>query len=68
MQERFFFFFLDRFSHEFSPSNEADKSIGKNQRLEVMFEFIYLFLVLLLSRDAHSYGTVLPFSREKMLK
>ena len=33
-----------------------------------MFEYIYLFLVLLLSWDAHSYGTVLLFSREKCCK
>ena len=67
MQRRFFFFF-DRFSHEFSLSNEPYKSIGKTGDLKLCFEYIYLFLLLLLSRDAHSYGTVLPLSREKMLQ
>ena len=52
MQQRFFF--VDQFSHEFSPSNEPDKSIGKNRRHEVMFEYIYLFLVCALIRDGAS--------------
>lgn len=62
---------LDRFSRELGVSNKPYKSDSKNRRLEdsisdvlIMFTFFLFYRTM----DAHAYGTILPFSREKVLK
>ena len=64
MQRRFSF--LDRFSDEFSLSNEPYKL---NPSAKPETTYIYLFLVLLLSRDAHSHtGRCFHFRGKKCCK
>ena len=60
MQRRFFFLidFPTNFHYQMSLTNPS----AKTGDLKLCFEYIYLFLVLLLSRDAHSHTAVcFPF-------
>ena len=61
--------FLNRFSREFWVSNKPYKSDSKNRRLEdSISDVLIMFIFFYRTMDAHAYGTILPFSREKVLK